>query len=273
MSAGIVLDMPEADYHAHPALSSTQARHLLESPAKYQWALTHPEPYKAAYDLGTLVHSRVLGVGQDLAVIPEDILASNGAVSTKAAKEFIEKSRADGLIPVKEAVAAEVKAMADSALALPEAREVLESIVGREVSLFADIDGVPMRARFDIYGGNRAADLKSARDASPKGFNAAVGRLGYHIQDRWYADVHAAITGQELDSFKFIAVENVAPYLVGVYDLDYMWEDLAKERTARARELYRQCVETNTWPGYQSTTLTPPTWAVYENEEEEIQVS
>jgi hypothetical protein len=273
MTSGIVLDLPEEEYHAHPALSSTQARRLLESPAKYQYALTHPEPYKAAFDLGTLVHSKVLGVGQQLAVIPEGFLASNGAASTAKAKEFIDNARIDGRIPVKQAVADEVNTMAEAVLAQPDAREVLESIAGREVSLFAEIDGVPMRARFDIYGGNRAADLKSARDASPKGFNTAVGRLGYHIQDRWYGEAHEAITGSPLDSFQFVVVENVAPYLVGVYDLDFMWEDIAKERTKRARELFRQCTATGTWPGYQSATLTPPTWAVYENEEEEIDVS
>jgi hypothetical protein len=57
-----------------------------------------------------------------------------------------------------------------------------------------------------------------------------------------------------------------------VYDLDFMWEDLAKERTATARQLWRRCTETNTWPGYASATLTPPTWAIYDSEEQEIQV-
>jgi hypothetical protein len=140
------------------------------------------------------------------------------------------------------------------------------------VSVFATVDDVRIRARFDLYDGGNAADLKTARDASPKGFNAAVGRLGYHIQDRWYADAHEAVTGSHLQSFKFLAVESTAPYLVGVYDLDFMWEDLAKERVRKARDLYRRCMETGEWPGYPSTTLTPPTWALYANEEEEIEV-
>jgi hypothetical protein len=162
--------------------------------------------------------------------------------------------------------------MAESVLAHDEARQILESLAGREVSIFAEIDGVAMRARFDLWDATKAADLKSAADASPKGFNKAVGRYGYHIQDRWYSEAHTAVTGTELETFKFIVVESTAPYLVGVYDLDFMWEDIAKERTARARELYRACTTTNIWPGYQSGTLTPPTWAVYENTEEEIQV-
>jgi hypothetical protein len=271
---GIVFDLDEVTYHSHSSVSSTQARLLLNTPAHYHWALTHPQPYKKAYDLGTLVHSKVLGVGAGIAVVPTELLASNGALSTKAAKEFAEQARADGLIPVKQDLADEISAMTESVLAHPDARAVLENVVGREVSIFADVDGVPTRARFDIYNGIAAADLKSARDASPKGFNAAVGKLSYHIQDRWYGDAHEAITGTKLESFKFLVVENVAPYLVGVYDLDWMWEDIAKEQTKRARELYLECTASGVWPGYESATLTPPAWAVYEHDDEmEIEVN
>jgi hypothetical protein len=262
---GIVPDLDERTYHSHPALSSTQARLLLDSPAKYKYSLTHPQEHKDAFDLGTAVHSKVLGVGAQAVVLdfPD--------MRTKAAREARDEARAAGQIVLSAADMAKVDGMAEAVLAHPEARQVLESIEGREVSLFADVEDVAVRARFDIYGGNRAADLKTARDASPKGFNAVVGRLGYNIQDRWYDEAHQAITGMPLESFHFLVVENVAPYLVAVYELDYMWEDLAKERTARARELYKQCTATDTWPGYQSATLTPPTWAVFENEEEEIQ--
>jgi hypothetical protein len=265
---GVVENLDEVAYHSHSSVSSTQARLLLNTPAHYHYALTHPQPYKKAYDLGTLVHAKVLGVGAGIAIVPTAILASNGATSTTAAKAFIAEARDAGLIPVKQSVADEVAAMTESVLAKPDAREVLEHAVGREVSLFADVDGVPTRARFDIYGGGMAADLKTARDASPKGFNRAVADHGYHIQDRWYADAHEAITGTELESFKFLVVENVAPYLVGVYDLDWMWEDIAKEQTKRARELYLECTATGVWPGYESATLTPPAWAMYESNEE-----
>jgi hypothetical protein len=270
--SGIVCDLPDTTYHAHSALSSTQARLLLDAPARYHYAQTHPQPYKKAFDLGSLVHSKVLGVGAGIAVIPTEILASNGATSTTAAKAFIAEARAEGLIPVKQDVANEVAAMTESVLAHTEARGVLETVDGREVSLFADVEGVPTRARFDIYDGTNAADLKSARDASPRGFNTAVGRLGYHVQDRWYSEAHEAVTGTELESFKFLVVENVAPYLVGVYDLDFMWEHIAKEQTKRARELYLSGMETGVWPGYSSATLTPPAWAVYENDDNEMEI-
>lgn len=270
---GIIHNLDETTYHAHPALSSTGARMLLDSPARFQYAQSHPQPHKDAFDLGTAVHTKVLGTGAQVITYPDEHLTPSGAVSTKASTvEWVSEQRGNGLVVITREQADRVNEMAEAVLAYPDARQVLETTIGREVSIFAEVDGVPMRARFDIYDGTNAADLKTARDASPKGFNVAVHKYGYHIQDRWYGEAHTAVTGTELEPFKFLVVENFAPYLVGVYDLDFMWEDIAKERTARARELFRQCTDANIWPGYQGGTLTPPTWAIYENTEEEIQV-
>jgi hypothetical protein len=266
---GIVYDLPDYQYHRHPALSSTQARQLLDSPARYHYAKSHPQPHKDAFDLGTAVHTRVLGVGAKVITYPEKHLTPSGAVSTKAATvAWAEEQRANGFVVIGAAQGAHVNGMAEAVLAHAEARAVLEQVVGREVSIFADVDGVPTRARFDIYDGVNAADLKSARDASPRGFNTAVGRFGYHIQDRFYAEAHAAVAGTEIESFKFLVVENTAPYLVGVYDLDFMWEHIAKEQTKRARELYLEGMATGVWPGYSGATLTPPAWAVYQDDDE-----
>jgi exodeoxyribonuclease VIII len=274
MTGRIVDNMPDAEYHQHPALSSTQARKLLESPAKYRYTLDHPQARKDSFDLGTAVHTKVLGTGADVITYPPEHLTPSGAASTKAATiAWAEEQRATGVVVIAPNDARRVNAMAEAVLAHPEARQILENVAGREVSVFADVDGVPVRARFDIYDGTDAADLKTARDASPKGFNTSVGRYGYAIQEAWYAMCHAAVTGNELESFRFLVVESTAPYLVGVYDLDFMWEQIGREQTKRALDLYRQCTETGAWPGYGTATLTPPTWAVYESEDgEEIQV-
>jgi len=271
--SGIVYDYPERDYHAHPALSSTQARQILDSPARYKYAQSHPQPHKDAFDLGTAVHTKVLGVGAAVITYPDEHVTPSGAVSTKAATvAWAEEQRANGFVVIGAAQAAHVNGMAEAVLAKPEARAVLENTLGREVSIFAEIDGVHTRARFDIYDGANAADLKSARDASPRGFNTSVGRYGYHIQDQWYSEAHTAVTGTELESFKFLVVENFAPYMVGVYDLDDVWGYVAMQQTQRARELYLNGIETGVWAGYESTTLTPPAWATYEAEDEEIEL-
>lgn len=261
--------MPEDQYHSRPELSSTGARRLLDSPARFRYWADHPEPPKAAFDVGTAAHSKILGVGAGTIVYPDEHLTPSGNVSTKAATvEWAREQRAAGLVPIGRVDADRVDAMAEAVLADPDARDVLEAIAGREVTIIADVEGVPTRARFDMYDGTRAGDLKTTRDASPKGFNTSVGRYGYHIQERWYADAHEAETGSKIGPFKFVVIESAPPHLVGVYELDYMWEDIARERTKEARDLYRRCVEADRWPGYGAATLTPPTWAVYENEDD-----
>lgn len=269
----IYRDMSDAAYHSRPELSSTGARRILDSPARFRYWADHPQPPKAAFDLGLAAHTKILGVGANIVLYPDEHLTPSGNVSTKAATvQWEQEQRAAGLVPIGAADARRVDAMAEAVLADVEARAVLEGIAGREVTIVTEVDGVPMRARFDLYDGARAADLKTARDASPAAFNSAVGRLGYHIQDAFYEDAHYAETGSRLQSFDFLVVEVTPPHVVGVYSLDFMWEEVGKKKAQEARALYSRCVETDTWPSYGRRELTPPTWAIYESEEEEIKV-
>lgn len=269
MNAGIVRDMPETEYHAHPALSSTGARKLLQSPALYRHYISQPEDPKPAFDLGTLVHSRVLGVGAQIAVYPAAMLASNGAASTSAAKEWAAHQREAGLIPMKEDAAEEVLRMGEAVLAHTGARRILEAAPEREVSLFATDPetGVDIRARFDIYG-PECADLKTCRDASPKGFTRAVWEHRYDVQAEHYLKVRELVVGDR-PRFRFIAVESSAPYLVAVYELGEQWQEIGDVWAAHARKLYRMCADADAWPGYGSEVheLMPPVGLVYEHQE------
>lgn len=269
----IVYDMPDSEYHARPELSSTQARRILESPAKYKYALTHQSAPKAEFDLGHAVHSKVLGVGAEVVIIPADKLASNGAASTTAAKKFIEQARADGKVPVKADVAAERDAMVEAVLAHPGARELLQQPGNPEVSLFGtDPDtGVDMRARFDYLPDFTApdpwaVDLKTARTASPEGFARAVAEHRYDIQMEWYLLLYAIITGDFTGRMKFVVVETEPPYLVGVYALSEEFADMGRRQARRALETYAACTAADLWPGYPThpDPLQPPSWLMFQ---------
>jgi hypothetical protein len=270
MTGRIELDMPESLYFAHSALSSTQARQILDSPAKYKYALTHPEATKPEFDMGHVVHALVLGVGASAVVYPETTLGKGGAANTDAARQFAAKARAKGHIPVKQDVANQTRAMAEAVLAHPTAKILLEQDSDPEVSVFAtdpDTD-VELRARFDRLpsGGITpvAVDLKHARDASPRGFARAVAEHGYHVQRGHYVDTHTYAGGIDLAGFAFIVVENVAPYLVGVYRLNTDWEDLGVQRAREARRIYKECSATDVWPGYgdDMQSLLAPFWLI-----------
>ena len=108
-------------YHADPApapsLSSTIAKVLLGQSPLHAWTASprlNPawEPkYSKTFDIGRAAHRETLGAGSDFCAIPDDILASNGAASTKAAKEFIESAREAGLTPLKSDEVTQIEAM------------------------------------------------------------------------------------------------------------------------------------------------------------------
>jgi exodeoxyribonuclease VIII len=274
---GIVLDLPETTYHAHPALSSTGARLLLPefkgSPKKFQWDQTHKRSSRA-FDVGTAAHAQVLGVATAIAVYPLEHLTPSGNVSTKAATiEWEAEQRANGLTLVSPNDVGKVDAIAEAILAHETARPLFEIAAMREVSAFADVDGVPCRARFDALSestrnGVYALDLKSTEDATVNGFTRTVHKWGYFVQEAHYDDVYKAITGHSIDHFYIVAVEKSAPYEVMVHEIEPFWVDMGRKKAALARRIFAECTATGIWPGYDTglQTLTAPAYAVIEHE-------
>jgi len=266
---GIVPDLDEKLYHAHTALSSTGARQLLASPARFRYSQDHPQKPKAEFDLGTAVHSKVLGVGAPTVAIPEEFLAVNGAASTAKAKRFIALARSHGMTPVKAAVARQVDAMAEAVLAdAPALFEQPGAIP--EASLFATdpATGVELRARFDMFA-PVGVDLKtSAKLVTPTKWAFTVFDLGYDVQQEHYQYLRLLIEG-ERRPFVFVAVETEPPYLVGQYQLDRDFVEIGTAKARRARELYAACLESGHWPRYPNEIqlLKPPMPAVYDFED------
>src|SRR5690606_11761241 len=136
----------DAEYHGRPELSSTEARLLLDSPAKYRWRKDNPPLLddSSKWDIGKAVHAKVLGVGADVIVVDADDWR------TKAAREARDEARAEGKAPLLTREFEAVNAMAESVLAHNTARALLSQPGDSEVSLFATVDEVPVRARFDF---------------------------------------------------------------------------------------------------------------------------
>lgn len=273
----LIHDLPEEAYHSRPELSSTGARLLLPeykgSPAKFQWDKTHKRTSRA-FDVGHAAHAKVLGVGAGIVLYPDEHLTPSGNVSTKAATVTWEAEvRAAGMTPVSPKEAAAVDAMAEAVLSHPTAKPILEVAVHREVSVFADVDGVPCRARFDALSdvtrnGVYGVDLKTSDDATKGGFEKSVAKWGYDVQEAHYEAVYEASQSRTIDQFIFLVVEKSGPHEVGVFQLPEVWMEMGRVKAAEARRIYRECMESGQWPGYapELQFLDPPTWLVFEHE-------
>ena len=267
--------MSDAEYHADPieggSLSATGAKAILRSPAHFKWQREN-DVVKTTFDLGHAVHSMVLGVGLGIVEIPEAILASNGAASTREAKAFIAEQRELGKVPLKADVFDECKAMTEAVLVHPIARSLLEIPGKSEQSLFAQDkeSGVMLRARIDRLPDQTPAptiiiDVKTAASADPRDFGRSAAEYGYDIQAEFYKHVLKLARGDWETTFRFIVVEKSAPYLVSVIELDSEYASIGRQRMRRAIDLYKECVEKNEWPGYDPIEhlVGPPTWLAY----------
>lgn len=269
----IIAGMDEVEYHAHPALSSTQARQLLRAPKWFDYSRSAPRVHKKEFDVGTAAHTKVLGTGWPIVAIPKEILSADGGVRTKAAKEWVEKARADGQVPLKQEIVDEVDAMAESVLAQPSARLLLEQEGIAEASVFGvdEATGVETRSRFDFLGtgpGRRVGvDLKTVRgEATASAFARTVADRSYHVQDAWYTDT-LEFAGEHIDAFAFVCVEKEPPYLTAVFVLDDDYREMGRAAAKRARELYRRGVDSGIWPGHpgEIQIVRPPQFVIYDH--------
>lgn len=259
-------DYPESLYHRHHALSSTQARQILDSPARYKWALTQPARTSDAFDIGHAVHAKVLGVGAQVTVLDFPNFL------TKAAKEARDQARADGTTPLLKKDALQVDAMAEAVLAHPEARALFEQPGHAEASVFAHCNetDIDLRARFDYLpeldiDQPIAVDLKTTGTrATVREFGKSVSTYGYHVQAGHYLDALALETGRDDIPLRFVAVEKAAPYFVGVHQLDDLYSHIGIDSAREARRTLRECLNTDTWPTRLEDIqyLDAPTWLI-----------
>lgn len=277
---GIVYGMPEAAYHApKDELSSTGAKLLLDSPAKFKHqVIDGNRVHRDAYDLGTAVHTKVLGTGMVPVTCPPELLAKNGAMSTTDAKAWKAEQQAAGRPVVTAGELDVIDRMAESVLAHPTARRLFERAGHPEVSIFDEYLGVKRRGRFDYLPdeGGIVVDLKTTVDASVRGFAKAAASYGYHIQRGHYLHILKRL-GREADML-FVLVEKDAPYLTAVRRLDPQFAEMGETEALEAVDVYGRCMGSGVWPGYpdEITVVPPPMYAIYDYadryESEEIRI-
>ncbi|WP_295035081.1 PD-(D/E)XK nuclease-like domain-containing protein [uncultured Microbacterium sp.] len=263
---GLVENLPEETYHRHAALSASGMKVLLRSPKHFDLSRRR-RVERAEFDIGHAIHAAVLGVGMDVIEIPEDILGANGALSTKAAKDFVAEARSNGLIPLKAATITEVQSAADAVMSNEKARDLLERPGLTEVSLFAKdpYTGVPLRGRLDRLA-DVLIDLKSTADVRVEKITRSVTDYGYDLSAAVYRSLVEAVTGDDPGPMHLIFVEKEPPYEVRVVTLSHPdWHEAGQRKMRAAIDMFAWCSERNVWPGDDEDggpiqELEPPAW-------------
>lgn len=268
LAPGIHLGLSDDTYHSDPcsapSLSSTLARKIINQSPLHAWTASarlnpgHVPQIKKTFDLGKAIHRAILGRGGDYVAYPDELLASNGAASTAAAKTWAEEQRAAGRTPLKAEEVDRIGAIADHATRALAEMGITFDPERAEVTAIAEIDGVTCRALIDSAPADPRIplrDLKSCEDASPDACIRAVETYGLDVQAAHYLDVWKAATGEDR-RFEFVFVEKTEPFEVCVVRLlddpaaEADWMLSARSKIAEARRIWRECLEANHWPGY-----------------------
>lgn len=276
---GLYPDLDERDYHRDSALSASGAKRLLSPgcPALFKHDRDNGgRPNKTSFDIGHAAHAAVLGVGLELVVVDADDWRSGAARATR------DDAYAAGKCPILVKDKAAVDGMAVALREHPLAAALLAPESGRaEVSAFwhDERGGIDRRARFDWLphsaGGHMVLpDYKTTVSAEPHAFSRSMFAFGYDMQAVFYMDAVKALGLAEDVTFRLIAQEKTAPYLVTVHEFDDAALALGRARVDEACEVYRRCVETDTWPGYSDGVelVGPPGWLAAAYGLDEMQV-
>ncbi|MFT4088280.1 MAG: PD-(D/E)XK nuclease-like domain-containing protein [Gordonia sp. (in: high G+C Gram-positive bacteria)] len=265
---GLYRGVSDVDYHGDTgSLSSSGARTILapSSPYLYRDGIDHPSAPTAAMELGTAVHTMVLGAGTPIVEIPFTDLR------TKAAKEAVAEAKANGQAPLKPAEYRKVKRIADAVRQHPGAAALLESGEPESSIWWEDpATGLTLRARPDFLpdlpGRTIIVDLKTSQSANPASFAKSAATFGYHVQQAWYCDGVREVGLDPDAAFVFIVVDTNPPHPVSLIQLPPAAQQLGADRMRVAVDLYAECRATNRWPSFGNDihTIDLPQWAYFQ---------
>ena len=253
---GIYPGVPDREYRAWDALGSTDIKTLATHPAGVFRYRRQNRTESAAFLIGSAAHALIL----------EDREPSWVDATTRATKAYKEAAAINGPL----LLASEwdtVRRMRDAVLRNPDAAQLLTGHEA-ETSLRWDVDGVAVKGRLDAWhrGSQTIVDLKTTRDASPRGFGRAAAEYGYHAQAAHYSDGVTALTGETHDYF-IVCVEKEAPYLTAVYEVFPDMLDAGAETVRDGLNAYREATTADDWPThYEMQPLYLPAWAYPEVE-------
>lgn len=260
-------NLPFADYKTMGGVNWSSLKHMGHSPAHFQAHQLEPGEPTEDMRTGSALHCLALeGEAAYLsrfAVAPKCNRRTNDGKATWAA--FVEANTDKEIITQEQDALA--RSMTEAVLSHPKAGRLLALCSEREVSLQWEdpSTGVLCKGRLDALNAKHGLvlDLKTAKDASPRGFARAAADLQYHGQAAFYLNGLAA-DGIEAE-FLFLAVEKAPPFAVGVYHIGGEELEAGRRLVAQYLDLFAHCTATGEWPGYLADvqSLTLPRWALF----------
>lgn len=124
-----------------------------------------------------------------------------------------------------------------------------------EICCIAEVDGVWCRILCDwlTVDDRTIIDLKfTERRLNPSEFNRHAINMGYDLSQGFYRSTFAAwkgVTPEDID-YVFLVVERGPPVVATLMRISERNAEVGLDKARFARQRWKECLETGTWPGY-----------------------
>lgn len=265
MEHGVYHNLGNDAYHSAPGVSKSGLDLIAKCPALYRHQVIDGNLIKLtpAMLFGSAAHTAILEPDKfDNEYIVEPKIDKR----TKVGKDKFAQFQADnaGKVILKLDDYNNIMGMRSSILSHPKASAIIRSGDATEISVFHNLGETLVKIRPDLIAGGVIVDLKTTNNAREDNFAKSCYNYRYHVQAAFYQHVYTAETGVVIDDFIFIVVEKTPPYQVAIYAASERMKELGEREFRHDIAIYRDCVESGNWPGYNSDKIEwidLPSWA------------
>jgi hypothetical protein len=260
--------MSAIDYFARTGLSQTGIKHLLRSSAHYKAYLNQAGKTTREMAQGSALHTMLLE-GKDVFNARYTVLKDGFDGRTKKGKEEKDEINRNGKIAISAEEYAGVIGMVESVRQHSIAAALVED-GDAEVSIFAELEGVPCKARIDyVHMDGLIIDVKTCDDARVPAFQNSYKKYGYHIQAAFYRKLYNLVsTDNPIEAVLFLAVEREFPHGVMVYKTDDTSMLVALDEIDHALAIYKREIIKGIRKGIvypeEIQTVSLPSWYKFE---------
>lgn len=260
---GVIKDLSNKDYHAAEGISKSNLDKIEISPAHFLESQEHEQPQTDAMVFGTLFHTTILEpekLETEFAIEPKVNKRTNEGKAIL--EQFYNENQDKTIVSQEQMQLAQI--LKQNIMAHPIANKLLSGNGENEQSMFwVDKEtGVLCKIRPDRIKNNIIIDLKTTTCAKPGVFDKKAFEYGYHKQAYLYKEGYEQVLGKKPDGFVFIAIEKEPPFAVCVFEASEEFTKIGELEAKANLKTYKQCVETNTWNGYENIihSLEVPAW-------------
>ena len=252
------------DYNSINAVNKSTLWEMRKSPLHY-WHLMHDTPKEdtAAMKFGRAAHAKLL---QPKAFDDLYIVAPECDKRTKEGKQIWADLLASGKEVISSADMETIMAMEKEFAPVRNRFLWNEEYHTEKTLVWTDTEtGVDCKGRADVIMPNIIIDYKTTANASTDAFLREALRYGYDLQAAMYME-GARANGYKPQGFVFIAQEKTAPYLINVLYAGAAFLDRGAWILRDLLAKYKECRDTDYWPGYGTNELILPEWEVIGDE-------